>query len=455
MNHFVRNHYSFHFSPACGFSGGTAILVKKQSAVIVYPEWDKDRNGRICSVELVYRNELYKLISIHAPNDSSLRKEFFSGLRQYLDSPGRTIFAGDFNCVLRASDCSKKRLPDTSLPELRKLLRDYDLQDVTELAPGNNDGFTHWQDDCYSRLDRLYASSDLSVYNVRYKVKPVAFSDHAFVTAIFEEKERTTRRRKEWQLWKLNESLLDDKEICDSIRNLIKKKTNGGHVDAILWEDLKEECKMFLLTKGQEKAALKKSEKLSLMRTLENLIEAENCHPGTFTEDIRECKGQLLSILEKEYKGAMIRSRMESQLRDEEPLKIFKTKERQRGRKNRIEALQSGDSILTSQNDIEAAFTEAYKDLFEDGSNTCDRELLKKYASTLNCINDETKQQTDECISESEIEWAIRKLKPRKSPGVDGLSTDFYKRFSSELVPILREVYDDIAKRGLLPPSMR
>ncbi|KAH7949586.1 hypothetical protein HPB49_012415 [Dermacentor silvarum] len=139
-------------------------------------------------------------------------------------------------------------------------------------------------------------------------MKPVAFSDHAFVTAILEGKERTIRRRKEWQLWKLNESLLDDKEMCDSIRNLIKEKTNGGNVVAIFWEDLKYECKMFLLTKGEEKAALKKSEKLSLMRTLENLIEAENCHPATFTEDIKECKGQLLSILEKEYKGAMIRS---------------------------------------------------------------------------------------------------------------------------------------------------
>lgn len=159
--------------------------------------------------------------------------------------------------------------------------------------------------------------------------------------------------------------------------------------------------------------------------------------------------------MEKEYKGAMIRSRTESQQRDEEPLKIFKTKERQRGMKNRIEAIESGDSILKSQNDIETAFTQAYKGLFDYGSYTCDRELLQKYASTLNCIDDKTKQQTDECISESEIEWAIQQLKPRKSPGVDGLSTAFYKKFSPELVPILRDVYDDILKRGLLPPSMR
>lgn len=92
-------------------------------------------------------------------------------------------------------------------------------------------------------------------------------------------------------MWKLNESLLDDKEIFGSIKNLIKEKTKGGQVDAILWEEIKEECKMFLLAKGQEKSALKKSERMSFLRTLKNLIEAENCHPGTLTEDIKECKG--------------------------------------------------------------------------------------------------------------------------------------------------------------------
>lgn len=129
-------------------------------------------------------------------------------------------------------------------------------------------------------------------------------------------------------------------------------------------------------------------------------------------------------------------------------------KESQRGSEDRIQAIQGSDSILTSQNEIEAAFTQAYKDLFEYGSSTCDRELLQKYAATWNAINDETKQQTGECISETEIEWTIRKLKARKSSGVDGLYSACYKKIQSELLSILNDVHDDLSKRGLLPAAI-
>lgn len=70
-------------------------------------------------------------------------------------------------------------------------------------------------------------------------------------------------------------------------------------------------------------------------------------------------------------------------------------------------------------------------------------------------LPDAVRDDMEEEISCNEIERAIKALASRKSPGVDGLGTAFYQRFSSQLAPVLCDVYRDIRNRNLLPPSMR
>lgn len=160
-------------------------------------------------------------------------------------------------------------------------------------------------------------------------------------------------------------------------------------------------------------------------------------------------------ILEAEYKGAMIRCRLEAQQRDEEPIKSFRTKERQHAARNRIEALQDGDDVVTRQEDFVSVFTGMYKSLFEERYDVHSQMCSVNCADLLPKVSDDIKEETNESISESEIEWAIKALKPRKAPGIDSLGSAFYKKFASELVPVLWYVYEDILKRDLMPPSMR
>ncbi len=51
-------------------------------------------------------------------------------------------------------------------------------------------------------------------------------------------------------------------------------------------------------------------------------------------------------------------------------------------------------------------------------------------------------------ISESEIGRAIDELNRNKSPGIDGLGSEFYIVFKEFLISILKEVYDDIFMKG-------
>ncbi|KAM7289623.1 uncharacterized protein ISCGN_029752 [Ixodes scapularis] len=202
------------------------------------------------------------------------------------------------------------------------------------------------------------------------------------------------------------------------------------------------------------KARERKKDRSSLTRCLKRLIEEENVSPGLFTEDIRNCKERLLAIMEKDYEGAMIRSRVLSVEKDEVPGKIFKTKERQRAQFNKISQLQVGPETVSEQAAIEQALHMAFEkllgvDSFQDG------ELLQSFLEQMPSIPADVREAINEDITEAEVASTIKELSPRKSPGVDGLGAAFYKKFADLLVPLLCRVFSDILARDLLPPSMR
>ncbi|KAM7306223.1 uncharacterized protein ISCGN_009960 [Ixodes scapularis] len=182
MTRFVERHFAAYHSKANGMRGGSAILIRKRTEMKVCPEWETDRNGRVCAVEVLHQGELHKLISVYAPNEVAEREHFFKSLRQYVDTPRKTVLAGDFNCVLTQKDCSKRLVSDVSRVELRKLMRDFDLVDMKNHSEMEGSTYTHWQGSCHARLDRVYLSGEFTVSKITSQVQPLAFSDNALVT---------------------------------------------------------------------------------------------------------------------------------------------------------------------------------------------------------------------------------------------------------------------------------
>lgn len=68
-------------------------------------------------------------------------------------------------------------------------------------------------------------------------------------------------------------------------------------------------------------------------------------------------------------------------------------------------------------------------------------------------LSSEEKDSLDTPITEAEVRTAIRRMKTRKSPGVDGFPVEYYKKYVDILCPFLTEVFQEAFQYGSLPES--
>ena len=73
------------------------------------------------------------------------------------------------------------------------------------------------------RMDKFFVSKDLFTSDSQCEISPCLLSDHDFVYFVFQIPDAVRRGP---GVWKFHNSLLDDKNFCEEIRNLIQ-----SHVD--------------------------------------------------------------------------------------------------------------------------------------------------------------------------------------------------------------------------------
>ena len=69
-------------------------------------------------------------------------------------------------------------------------------------------------------------------------------------------------------------------------------------------------------------------------------------------------------------------------------------------------------------------------------------------------LNQKETENVHRPITSMEIKTVIRNLPANKSPGPDGFTAEFYKKFQEEITPILLKLFQKIAEEGKLPTSL-
>ena len=70
-------------------------------------------------------------------------------------------------------------------------------------------------------------------------------------------------------------------------------------------------------------------------------------------------------------------------------------------------------------------------------------------------ICEESKNILENPVTAEELNMAIQTLQSGKSPGTDGFPSEFYKKFSTHLIPHMLNMYNESLESGVLPQSLK
>lgn len=446
--------YDVCVSHAVGFSAGCALLIRRSLGAALKTVTASE-TGRYVVCDLEYCSNEWRVMCVYGPTNTAERKAFFEEMRPWCETERLLILMGDYNCVCSARDkSSTTNFRDASTVVLNEIVAGCALEDAGDsMSNAGTVRYTHFQGNSHARLDRVYLSVELVRECDKYEVTPVSFSDHCLVSLTLG---RAAKRGNafSWGLWKMNNKLLQDDKFVEAVDACARTSFSSSDVTNFIrkWELFKQEVKLKGLERSSAMKSDEKKKEATLRSNLDALIVAECRSPGTCRDDIKNVKAQLEVLDQGKYHGALVRARAEKMLLGEAPTKRALCSEKKYARRNAIAEIESEGVLYKDQASIERCFCNFYDKLF--ARHAIDVVAFKdEFLRLLPCLNKEMSALLETDITENEVRKAIEELSPGKTPGPDGLSAAFYKKFKECLSPVLCTLYAEAYQNGVLPPS--
>ena len=441
---------------------GTAIIIINKKIKIIRHKIIV--NGRLSLLEFELDGVPYCLANVYAPNTDDV--EFLELLS--LDIFGRDrddflILGGDWNTILdnhtdkiggNQTHANKK-----CQAFLNTLMAEIGLHDPYRINSPTGRKYTHFNKKCKTGTRLDFFLVDSNVINLPICTSDISHgfkSDHSYVSLHLQGNK--IERGKGY--WKLNNSLLDNDEFCESVKNTIES-TLAESFDSWggVWDVIKFKIKDSAIRFGKIQKNVMKIAKLDLEKKIDELHKKISDSPtdkDLFLTQLHETRHQLDTLTSTEIKGIITRARLQWVEEGERSTKYFLGLEKAASKRKALTNLvtDSGD-IVTSQDDISKHVVAFYKALFS--SRNPNKTDIQTYLrdSNLDTIDEELKTSIDRPLSVEELTPVVESLKNNKSPGWDGLTSEFYKKFWDNIKWLIMKVIDEAYDNCILPPSMR
>ena len=413
--------------------GGTAILFRK-SLPIKITNIEKSVDSRILSVRILYYNYELQLVNVYAPSGSNCLRDrdelFQTDLIYYLRSKlNKTIFAGDWNCVLSKRDSTSSNCHVSKA--LTSTIRTLQLKDAW-FIPNKRRAieYTYIRQNCKSRLDRIYLC-ELATSVSDTQVVHTSISDHSCVITTLNI-EGTPAPGKYY--WKLNTSLLEDTYVKQRFKELwitLKRKVENYQSINEWWENfVKLKIKSFFINEG--KIANKKT--YGLIEYLECCLANLYISDGNNYNEIKLLKGRINTYKNKILEGVKIRSRITEQIEGEQMSAYLIQKQSSIKSKKLISSLKAENNVMNTMengdtiNDpelINSYVGKFYENLYKKEAGNSEKQdtFLANIPKKISDLDNHT---LINILSEEELYETISKMSLNKSPGIDGIPVEFY-----------------------------
>ncbi|XP_014876328.1 uncharacterized protein LOC106938708 [Poecilia latipinna] len=279
-------------------------------------------------------------------------------------------------------------------------------------------------------------------------IRDNAWSDHSFLQV------EMGRGIRNWGLWCLNAALLRDEAYRGEINVLLQTLSGEmDHADNLLewWDQAKQRVKNLSIKYSRQKKWRELHNECILRRKLNSELDhLENDQSRDIT-DYLIIKKQLEQIEINKCKGAIIRSKAKYLTEGEKSTAFFLAQEKCKQTNAAINELlnEKGEKVSDIASILEIV-QNFYSQLF-----TSENISTNKINQVVGVIDSSLSQEDSLCcdapLTEEEIQHAINSLNNNKSPGHDGITSEFYKQFKDPISKILLRVFSVMEQTGCTP----
>ena len=451
-------------------SRGVAILFNNNFEFDVKKVYKEVGVNYIC-VHVNMRKTDFLIISLYGPNRDD--PEFFEVLEERINEIGceNVIIGGDWNLVLDFSldyhnykHCNNIKAHE----QVEHMKENLDLLDIWREINPEVRRYTwrrnrpHLQQ---SRLDFFLLSDLLSGYITDADIKPGYRTDHSMITLRLSF-EKEIRRK---QLWKLNSSLLTEKQYVNEINVVIQsvteeyaalpyKRENIPKVpkseiqltisDQLFLDVLLMKIRSATISYASMKKRKQEERQSELERDIANL-EQQRALTEEENNRLLENKQELILIREKKMKGVLLRSRARWVANGEKITKYFCALEKRNYISKTMNKLTVRDGKeIFDKGEIMKEVTRFYENLYT--GKELERADISEMVSELPSLSVEEIESLEGHITLEEASYALKQMKNNKSPGSDGFTVEFFKVFWLQIGEfVIRSLNDGFNKREL------
>lgn len=345
---------------------GIGFIISNKIKVISCEIINKER---FAIISIHHNNTKIDIANIYAPNNYNEQIEFINDLYNILIFK-KSILMGDFNHVKyntieRSPPNSSETSNQKSWAHFFNILQ---LSEATFNDNINLNSRTWFSGDLSARLDRIYVDNRLNNIDLTYD-KKIIFpeSDHQIVIAnlniniiSYSTSNRNT------SLWKLNDSILDDSNVYNKVKEICKNTTNNPTNDHTWYDNFIKKITKCL--KYESKCANEiKNLKINYLINEITKIELENdCNNKVKLNNLK--KEINLYYIDKK-KGIEIRNKFVMKNFCNIPNKILIKDSNKNYKKTKIESIFKDNSKIYEDREIESLFFDHYSDLIGKPKN--------------------------------------------------------------------------------------
>uniref|UniRef100_A0A1A8UUH3 exodeoxyribonuclease III n=1 Tax=Nothobranchius furzeri TaxID=105023 RepID=A0A1A8UUH3_NOTFU len=425
---------SMFFSHGSSHSAGVMILFNRFPGNVI--DCKKDPEGHWIMVVVEIQGLNYILLCLYGYNVRSQNKKLMSLLSDQLQKwklnylSDRVVIGGDYNV---APDLFLDRLPSratchTYEDYILNLTTTNNLCDYWRMknpfatkfswfSPSNNG-------QC-SRIDYWLLSNNLSDMVSKCDISASPLTDHCVIIldVLLDKREQITA------VWKFNNSLLHNLDFCTEVKALAEEIEALEMSSLNKWEWFKFQIKTVSIKISKSSSKQKKHEQQNIVEGINKLCLKKDLS----LEDhilLNKFQSQLDNIYLEKANGAYVRSRARWIEEGEKNSSYFFNLEKQRQTKKKICKLSLQDGITDDPDKINKEIFHFYRELYKSHySKEAATDFFGKIKEHITPLANDLKNLTEGKLEIGELDKSLKQMPKGKSPGIDGLTVEFYIGF--------------------------